>query len=189
VTTQNWCIRRKTPAKIQVRKRCQHAWTLRFILTLAEKDQLHDNALEAICLCLRRMFQDPEDLLPPRAVHRLAALAFETVVVQQATDSLPQRSLSRERAVNSIGEEEPPPASPVVYCSQYRMEEYEQQNGPLPGNEKVGEWLRNVETACGGAGQQSCFSVDLSESLVMSGTGGRAWLVHQALALPCLSAK
>jgi hypothetical protein len=154
VTTQNWCIRRKTPAKIQVRKRCQHARTLRFILTLAEKDQLHDNALEAICLCLRRMFQDPEDLLPqdpppPRAVHRLAALAFETVVMQQATDSLPQRSLSRERAVNSIQHHQsstPPPASPVVYCSQYRMEEYEQQNGPLPGNE-------NVETACGGAGQ------------------------------------
>jgi hypothetical protein len=27
------------------------------------------------------------------------------------------------------------------------MEEYEQQNGQLPGNKKVGELLRNVETA------------------------------------------
>jgi hypothetical protein len=27
------------------------------------------------------------------------------------------------------------------------MEEYERQNGPLPGNEKVSEWLRNVKTA------------------------------------------
>jgi hypothetical protein len=40
-------------------------------------------------------------------------------------------------------------ASPVVYCSQYRMEEYERQIGPLPGNEKVGNWLQSVarETA------------------------------------------
>jgi hypothetical protein len=27
------------------------------------------------------------------------------------------------------------------------MEEYELENGPLLGNEKVGEWLRNVEPA------------------------------------------
>ena len=69
--------------------------------------------------------------------------------MQQAIDSLPARSPSRERAgaANIADEEAPLPASPVIYCSQYRMEEYERENGPLPGNEMVGEWLHNVETA------------------------------------------
>ena len=38
-------------------------------------------------------------------------------------------------------------ASSIVYCSQYRMEDYELQNGPLPGHEKVGGWLRDVQAA------------------------------------------
>ena len=30
------------------------------------------------------------------------------------------------------------PASSIVYCSQYRMKDYERKNRPLPGHEKVG---------------------------------------------------
>jgi len=67
--------------------------------------------------------------------------------VQQAADSVPPRSPSRERFANIVDEEAPVPASPGIYCSQYRMEEYERENGPLPGNEKVCEWLHDVETA------------------------------------------
>lgn len=37
--------------------------------------------------------------------------------------------------------------SPIVSCSQYRMEKYERQNGPLQGHETVGCWLRDVQTA------------------------------------------
>jgi hypothetical protein len=37
---------------------------------------------------------------------------------------------------NIVDEEAPVPASPVIYCSQYRMKEYERENGPQPGNEK-----------------------------------------------------
>ena len=39
------------------------------------------------------------------------------------------------------------PASSIVYCSQYRMEDHEWQNGLLPGHEKVGGWLRDVQAA------------------------------------------
>jgi hypothetical protein len=120
-------------------------------------NQLHDNAVESNLPLSATpppsppllLFQDPQDLppqdpLPPQAVRRLA---FETVEMQQATDSQPQRSPSRERAANRVGEEAPFPTSSIVYCFQYMMKVYKQQNGPLPGNEKVGEWLRNVETA------------------------------------------
>jgi len=92
--------------------------------------------------------QDPQDQPPQdppsRAVRRLA---LESMDVQQAAYSVPPRSPSRERCANIVDEEAPFPASPVIYCSQYRMEEYERENGPLPGNEKVGEWLHTVETA------------------------------------------
>jgi hypothetical protein len=69
--------------------------------------------------------------------------------LSQDTDSPPllSPSPSRERAANTVGEKAPVPASPVVYCSQYRTQEYERQNGSLLGNEKVVEWLCNVETA------------------------------------------
>jgi len=67
-----------------------------------------------------------------------------------------QRSPSPERSANSVVEESPPPlddvspvspASPAIYCSQYRLEEYERQNGPPAGYEKVGGWLRDVKAA------------------------------------------
>jgi hypothetical protein len=42
---------------------------------------------------------------------------------------------------------------------------YERQNGPLPGNgDKVGEWLRNGETACSSDGQALPGSSVASES-------------------------
>ena len=73
----------------------------------------------------------------PRAVRRL------TMDNQQA-DSPPERSPSSEPAANPVVEEAP--ASPIVHCSQYRMEEYQRQNGPLPGHEKVG-WHCEVQAA------------------------------------------
>ena len=126
---------------------------------MAEKERLYDNALEsnppesATPLpssppLLPFPIQDPQDQPPQdppsRAVRRLA---LESMDVQQAAYSVPPRSPSRERCANIVDEEAPVPASPVIYCSQYRMEEYERENGPLPGNEKVGEWLHDVETA------------------------------------------
>ena len=81
-----------------------------------------------------------ESPLPaPRAVRRLS------MGDQQAADSTPGRSPSPPRPASPAAEE--PPASPEVYCSQYRMEEYERQNGPLPGRDKVGGWLRDVRAA------------------------------------------
>jgi hypothetical protein len=76
----------------------------------------------------------PQDLPPPRTVRRLA---LETVDMQQASDSLQQRLPSPKRAANLVGKEAPDPALPVVYCSQYRMEEYELQILPLPRNKAV----------------------------------------------------
>jgi hypothetical protein len=38
------------------------------------------------------------------------------------------------------------PLSTALAASQNRMEEYERQNGPLPGNEKISEWICNMET-------------------------------------------
>ena len=158
------CTRRKTPANIRMRKRCQHAKTLQYKAKMAEKERLYDSAVESTqsnppvsatpipsSPLLPFPSQDPQDPPPQdpppsRAVRRLA---LESMEMQQAIDSLPARSPSRERAgaANIADEEAPLPASPVIYCSQYRMEEYERENGPLPGNEKVGEWLHDVETA------------------------------------------
>ena len=141
-----------------MRKRAQHAKTLQYKSAMAEKERLYDNALESNPPVSATTLpssppllpfpspdpQDPppQDPPPSRAVRRLA---LENM--QQASDLVPPRSLSRERSANIVDEEAPVPASPVIYCSQYRMEEYERENGPLPGNEKVGEWLHNVETA------------------------------------------
>ena len=33
------------------------------------------------------------------------------------------------------------PASSIIYCSQYRMDDYKRQNGPLLGHKKVESWL------------------------------------------------
>ena len=44
------------------------------------------------------------------------------------------------------------PASSIVYCSQYRREDYERQNGPLPRHERVGGWLRDVQAAYSSGG-------------------------------------
>ena len=60
-------------------------------------------------------------------------------------------SQSPERTASLVDEEEQ--ASPIVHCAQYRMEEYERQNGPLPGDDKVGGWLRNVQEAYKSDGQ------------------------------------
>jgi hypothetical protein len=80
--------------------------------------------------------QDPQDLLPQdpppsRAIRRLALGAME---MQQAINSLPQHLPSRECAANIVDEEAQLPASPVIYCFQYRMEEYKLENGQLLGN-------------------------------------------------------
>ena len=140
-----------------MRKRAQHAKTLQYKSAMAEKERLYDNALESNPPVSATTLpssppllpfpspdpQDPppQDPPPSRAVRRLA---LENM--QQASDLVPPRSLSRERSANIVDEEAPVPASPVIYCSQYRMEEYERENGPLSGNEKVGEWIHNVET-------------------------------------------
>ena len=133
-----------------MRERCQHARSLQYKIRLAEEELLLDNTVElnppvsatqpSPPLLPLQDPQDqhgpPQDLPPPRAIRRLA---LETVEMQQASDSLELRSPSPKSAENLASEEAPAPASPVVYCSQYRMEEYERQIGPLPGNEKVGE--------------------------------------------------
>ena len=126
---------------------------------MAEKERLYDNALESNSPesatplpssppLLPFPIQDPQGQPPQdppsRAVRRLA---LENMDVQQAADSMPPRSPSRERCANIVDEEAPVPASPVIYCSQYRMEEYEREHGPLPRNEKVGKWLHDMETA------------------------------------------
>jgi hypothetical protein len=112
-----------------MRKRCLHARTLQYKLTLAEEDQLYDNAVESnlpvsvtpppsppLLLFQDSQDQPPKDLPPPRAVRRLA---LETAEIQQATDFPPPRLPSREHATNSlsVGEEVPFPAWPVLYCS------------------------------------------------------------------------
>jgi hypothetical protein len=88
----------------------------------------------------------PPPLPPPpqdasRAVRRLAMMES-----QQAADyPLPP---SPESGVAGPTPESPsPPASPspVEDCSQSMLEEHEQRNGPLPGHEKVGAWLCDVQ--------------------------------------------
>ena len=95
---------------------------------LKDEERLHDNAVASEPSVsatpspsppLMLPLDPPVDVARPRAVRRLP------LDHRQATDSPPQRS-----------------PSPVVYCSQYRMEEYKLQNGSMPGNEKVGDWLR-----------------------------------------------
>jgi hypothetical protein len=51
----------------------------------------------------------------------------------QQVDSPPQWSPSPTRAASPVVDEAS--ASPIVHCSQYRVEEYERQNGPLSGHE------------------------------------------------------
>ena len=60
-------------------------------------------------------------------------------------ESQPQRSPSWDRAASPVVEEAP--ASPIVHCSQYRMEECKLQNKPLPGHDKVDCWLRDIQAA------------------------------------------
>ena len=62
-------------------------------------------------------------------------------------DLQPQQSESPspERAASPVVKEAQ--ASPIVHCSQYRKEDYERQNRSLPGHEKVGSWLRDVQAA------------------------------------------
>ena len=65
----------------------------------------------------------------------------------RAADSPLPRSPSPGRAASPVVDEAP--ALSIVHCSQpeYRMEEYERQNAPLPGHEKVGCWLCDVQAA------------------------------------------
>jgi hypothetical protein len=99
-------------------------------------------------------FQDPQDQwhhLPPqdpspRAVRRLA---FGTMEMQQATDSLPQLSPSLNdcEALRKFSQRGSPCSSIVrrlllsvyIYIYIYRMEEYERQNGALQS-----AWERQV---------------------------------------------
>jgi len=85
---------------------------------------------------------------PPPPAHR-AVRRLSLGNVQ--ADTPPRRSPSPPRAASPAAEE--PPASPVVYCSQYRMAEYERQNGPLPDHDKVDGWLRAVQAAHESDGQ------------------------------------
>ena len=53
----------------------------------------------------------------------------------QQADSPPPWSPSPTRAASPVVDEAS--ASPIVHCSQYRVEEYERQNGPLSGHDKL----------------------------------------------------
>ena len=77
----------------------------------------------------------------------------ELTMDNQLHDSPPPRSPSPERAASPVVGKAP--ASPIVHCSQYRMEEYERQNGPIPGHNMVSDWLRNVQAAYEFDGQAS----------------------------------
>ena len=125
-----------------MQKRRQHANHLQHIMILrladSEEERLHDNAVESEPSMSATPSPSPpflpppslpQPFLPPRTVRLL------TMDNQQA-DSPLLRSPSPERAASPVVEEAP--ASPIVHCSQYRMGEYERQNGPLPGHEKVG---------------------------------------------------
>ena len=78
----------------------------------------------------------PPLMPPPRAVRSLT-------VENQQPELPPQQSPSPGRAASPVIEEAL--ASPMVYCSQFRMEAYERQNEPL--HQKVGGWLRAVQAA------------------------------------------
>ena len=132
---------------IRMQKRSQHANHLQNILRLAEEERLHDNAVESE----PSMSATPSPSLPlppplplpmPPSPHRtVRRLTMENL----PPESPPLRSPSSERATCPVVEEAP--ASPIVHCSQYRMEVYELQNGPLPGHEKVDSWLRDIQAA------------------------------------------
>ena len=136
--------------------RAQQAKSRQYKSTLAEMERQHDTAIESAAplpplpsLPPLPHQDDGPHLPPPQA--RPPVVRRLTLEIQQASESLPPQSPLRAASL-SVGESPPPPvpvspASPVVYCSQYRMVEYERQNGPLPGNENVGKWLRNVQTA------------------------------------------
>jgi hypothetical protein len=165
---------RKTPANIRMRKRCQHARTLQYKLTLAEEELQQccmTTQLIALHLCLRhRLRRRQYCRFKILKISRLKILlllapfaAWLWCWMQQAIDYLPRRSVRRSspshgrdsRARRQYSAEEVPvPASSIIYCSQYRIEEYKQEKGPLPGNEKISEWLHNVETL--GHWQRTC---------------------------------
>ena len=91
----------------------------------------------------------------PRAVRRLtmenqqvAGSTSRSPSPIAAVESPPQPSPERA-ASQSVGESPLPPdpvspESPIVYCSQSRLMEHEQQNGPPPVVEAVGGWLRDA---------------------------------------------
>ena len=68
------------------------------------------------------------------------ACPWTTCRAVQAANSSQPRSPSQGRATSPVADEAP--ASPIVHCFQYRMEEYERQNGPLHGpRAREGRWL------------------------------------------------
>ena len=103
--------------------------------------ELSASAMRSPSKSLLPPLPQPQDAAPPRAVYRLAMGS------RQAADFPPPRSPSPGRAASPVVEEAP--ASPIVHCSQSRVEEYERQNGPLPGPQKIGGWLCDVQAACG----------------------------------------
>ena len=89
---------------------------------------------------------------------------------QMAADTLPPPSPLSSQDHESSPVVEESPASPIVHCSQYRLEEYERQNGPVTGrecHERVGGWLRDVQAANASNGR-SPPSVDLSYSTLLA---------------------
>ena len=98
--------------------------------------------------------------MPPRAVCHL------TMDNQQA-DSPPPRLQSPESAASPVVEEAY--ASPIVHCSQYRMEEHKQQNGPLGPTPRARQGLRLAQQRQGGEWIQQ--AVDLPNATTSPAQG------------------
>jgi hypothetical protein len=79
----------------------------------------------------------PQDAVLPRANRRL-----DMTENLQAADSRPLR---HESAGSDLVEESPPSIFHDLF--QKSLEEHEQRNGPLPGHEQVGGWLRDMQAA------------------------------------------
>ena len=92
----------------------------------------------------------PLQSLPPTTNCSVRSLTIDD---HQTADPLAPRS---SPGCESSPVVEKTPVSPIVHCSQYRLEQYERQNGPLTGYEKVGDWLRDVQAAYASDGPSPC---------------------------------
>ena len=156
-----------------MRIRAQQAKSRQYKSTLVEMERRHETAIESEAYVSATpsssplLLPLPPHLPPPQA--RPPVVRLQTSEIQQAAESCPlpspQLAASPSAAESPSTLDPVSPASPVVYCSQYRMEEYERQNGPLPGNEKVGEWLHNVQTAYSSDGPAAVLPLNAEPSL------------------------